>query len=85
MTIHDGIVTAMRECWRPGDDVERLRFTTPIGRARVRLAGDVEVDAFLVASNEPATLGDKFVAFFEPATRRLIVLPFERMEVADGR
>ena len=69
------IENACRTTWIPGDDV-RAKHMQVIGRAMVSFEDGSEIDAFLVASTESATLGDRFAMWFEgaPGERARLVL-----------
>lgn len=65
-----------RIVWPPKDDDQMLGATI-IGRARIHFAvGSVE--ALLVASVKPQTLGSRFAVLFEQSTGRLLALELEQ-------
>jgi hypothetical protein len=65
-----------RVIWDPDDDDE-MRGATIIGRARVHFDHGW-VDALLVASVKPRSLGARFAVLFERSTGRRIALEVER-------
>lgn len=62
-----------RATWRPDDD-NAVRGAIVIGRVRVVILGKYDVDALLVASQQPRSLGDRFAVFFDPTTGRIVAL-----------
>lgn len=57
-----------RVTWRHNDD-DAVRGAVIIGRVRVFIPGKYDVDALLVASQQPRTLGDRFAVFFDSSGR----------------
>jgi hypothetical protein len=74
----DGPIRAIvtRITWQPGDQRELACEGVIVGRAIVTLRdGLITVNAFVVASSDPRTLGEKRAVFFDPIDERIVALP----------
>lgn len=69
------VVKVGRVVWRPDDDDE-MRGAAIIGRAVVAVDGVFKIDALLVASVHPRTLGKRYAVFFD-STGRVVALDID--------
>jgi hypothetical protein len=73
-----GKVVVTRITWQSGDEREAACEGVIIGRALVTFReGLLTVNALVVASSDPRTLGARRAVFFDPIDGRLTALPME--------
>jgi hypothetical protein len=69
---------ATRITWQSGDEREAACEGVIVGRALVTFRrGALTVNALIVASTDPRTLGERRAVFFDPVDGRLVALSME--------